>query len=159
MSTAVETAGRAPTAWSIDPAHSQRRVLRPPPDDHDRQGTVRRVKGTVVLDEADPAASRPTSRSRVASIDTREAQRDAHLRSADFFDAERFPTPDVSAAPGVDGVIADGFKLVGDLTIHGVTREVALDGHRPKAGQATPGAANRPVSPRRPRRSSGATSA
>jgi polyisoprenoid-binding protein YceI len=62
----------------------------------------------------------------VASVDTREAQRDGHLRSADFFDVETFPKMTfqskrvASAGPGQ-------YKLVGDLTIHGVTHEVTLD--------------------------------
>lgn len=63
----------------------------------------------------------------MASIDTREAPRDAHLRSADFFDAENHPqmlfrSTHVESAP--DGKL----RLVGDLTIRGTTREVVLDG-------------------------------
>jgi polyisoprenoid-binding protein YceI len=61
-----------------------------------------------------------------ASIDTRQEQRDAHLRSADFFDVERFPTITfrsrrTDAGPG--GVL----RVTGDLTIHGITKEVGLD--------------------------------
>jgi polyisoprenoid-binding protein YceI len=61
-----------------------------------------------------------------ASIDTREPQRDAHLRSADFLDVEKFPTLTFKSRRGFD-VRDDTFKLAGDLTIHGVTREVVLD--------------------------------
>jgi polyisoprenoid-binding protein YceI len=62
----------------------------------------------------------------VASVDTREPQRDAHLRSADFFDAEKFPALTFRSTR-VQDPAPDGLKLVGDLTIRGVTREVTLD--------------------------------
>jgi polyisoprenoid-binding protein YceI len=62
----------------------------------------------------------------IASIDTREPQRDAHLRSADFFDAEHFPVMTFQGRRLVGRPDAP-FKLVGDLTIRGVTREVVLD--------------------------------
>jgi polyisoprenoid-binding protein YceI len=60
------------------------------------------------------------------SIDTREAQRDTHLRSADFFDVGTFPTLTFKSRR-VDIAGAGTVRLVGDLTMHGVTREVALD--------------------------------
>jgi polyisoprenoid-binding protein YceI len=62
----------------------------------------------------------------VASIDTREPQRDAHLRSADFFDIEKFGeiTFESTRVEGDE----ERFTMYGDLTIHGVTREVALEG-------------------------------
>ena len=62
----------------------------------------------------------------VASVDTREAQRDTHLKSADFFDAEKFPNLTFESTR-VEGT-AEDFKIHGNLTIHGVTREVALAG-------------------------------
>ena len=62
----------------------------------------------------------------VASIDTREAQRDAHLRSADFFDAEHFPTITFKSRR-IENVKGDSFTLAGDLAIRGVTRPVVLD--------------------------------
>lgn len=61
-----------------------------------------------------------------ASVDTREEQRDAHLRSADFFDVEKFPNLTFESSH-IDGS-ADDFKIHGKLTIHGVTREVTLSG-------------------------------
>jgi polyisoprenoid-binding protein YceI len=62
----------------------------------------------------------------VASIDTREAQRDAHLRSADFFDAENFPTLTFRGTRIAKGA-GDDLTVTGDLTIRGTTREVTLD--------------------------------
>jgi polyisoprenoid-binding protein YceI len=61
-----------------------------------------------------------------ASVDTREPKRDEHLRSADFFDVEKFPTLTFKSR-SVARVEGDEFRVIGDLTIHGVTREVALD--------------------------------
>ena len=82
--------------------------------------------GAIEFDEEQPAQSSVTFTIQAASIDTREPQRDAHLKSPDFFDAEKFPTLTFrsTAVREWDG---DGLTLVGDLTIHGVTREVALD--------------------------------
>jgi polyisoprenoid-binding protein YceI len=83
------------------------------------------VRGTATTDEADPARGQAEIEIDAESIDTREPQRDAHLRSADFFDVERFPklTFRSTRIADVDGA---AFTLIGDLTIHGVTREVAL---------------------------------
>ena len=62
----------------------------------------------------------------VASIDTREPKRDAHLKSADFFDVAKFPAI-TFRSKRVEAAGAGRLKLVGDLTMHGVTREVTLD--------------------------------
>jgi polyisoprenoid-binding protein YceI len=62
----------------------------------------------------------------VASIDTREAQRDAHLKSADFFDAEKYQAITFRST-AVEGT-AEAFRLRGELTIHGVTKEAELTG-------------------------------
>jgi polyisoprenoid-binding protein YceI len=61
-----------------------------------------------------------------ASIDTRQPQRDAHLRSADFFDAETFPAIEFKGKR-IDGDVSGEFKLYGNLTIRDVTREIVLD--------------------------------
>ena len=61
----------------------------------------------------------------MASVDTREAGRDQHLRSADFFDAEKFPTITFTSKRA-EGINGNKFLLVGDLTIRGVTKEVVL---------------------------------
>jgi polyisoprenoid-binding protein YceI len=61
-----------------------------------------------------------------ATIDTREPKRDAHLRSADFFDVEKFPTLEFRSRR-VETDRGDRFRLIGDLTLHGVTREIVLE--------------------------------
>jgi polyisoprenoid-binding protein YceI len=110
----------------IDPAHSQVEfAVR-----HLMISTVRGrfagVKGTVVADHDNLENAEVDVTIDVHTIDTREAQRDAHLKSADFFDAERFPVLTFKSNRVTD-VKGDRFKLIGDLTMHGVTKEVALD--------------------------------
>lgn len=123
--TAVSEPVARRTRWQIDPVHSNVEFgVR-----HLMITTVRGrftgVQGTVVLDEADPAASSVEVTIDAASIDTREPRRDAHLRSADFFETDRFPVL-TFASTRIEGYSASGFTVVGSLTIHGVTREVAL---------------------------------
>ncbi len=123
----VTTAERTPaTTWSIDPTHSSVEFSVRHLMITTVRGRFTGVKGTVAIDESDPAKSAVEVVIDAASVDTREAQRDAHLRSADFFDVERFPTLTFRSTR-LDGAIATGFKLAGDLTIHGVTRPVVLE--------------------------------
>jgi polyisoprenoid-binding protein YceI len=83
--------------------------------------------GTIQFDPAHPEASHVHVVIQVASIDTAERDRDAHLRSADFFDVERFPTltfTSTSVTPRGD----NRYDVAGGLTIHGVTRPVTIEG-------------------------------
>lgn len=115
----------AVSTWKIDPAHthvefSVRHLMIATV-----KGRFADLSGTVTLDEADPRHSEVDVTIAAASIDTREPQRDAHLRSADFLDAEQFPTLSFRSTrvePGPDG----GYTIVGNLTIRGVSKEVAL---------------------------------
>jgi polyisoprenoid-binding protein YceI len=84
------------------------------------------VSGIVKTDDQDPAKSEVEVTIDAASIDSREPQRDAHLRSADFFDVEQHPAITFRSRR-VEDVRGETFRLVGDLTMHGVTREVALE--------------------------------
>lgn len=114
------------TTWKIDPAHtnvefSVRHLMITTV-----KGRFTDVSGTVKIDDADPARSEVDVTINAASIDTREQQRDTHLRSADFFDVEKYPTitfRSTRVEPGQDGRL----KVVGDLTIRGVTKSVTLD--------------------------------
>ncbi len=88
------------------------------------RGRFSDLSGTVELDDENSASSTVDVSINVASIDTRQADRDAHLRSADFFDVERFPIMRFrSTRITRDG---DALRVEGDLTIRGVTRPVAL---------------------------------
>ena len=81
--------------------------------------------GTIQFDPADPQASQIDVTIQAASIDTAEAQRDQHLRNADFFDVENIPTltfKSTSVTPHGNNV----YDVVGDLSIHGVTKRVRM---------------------------------
>src|SRR5579863_6019907 len=90
------------------------------------RGRFTAFDGTVTLEPGSdvPAAIRATVDA--GSIDTREEQRDAHLRSADFFEVEKFPTLTFESTR-VYGT-PDEFTIDGKLTIHGITRDVSLNG-------------------------------
>ncbi|MFB3852686.1 MAG: YceI family protein [Vicinamibacterales bacterium] len=112
--------------WTIDPAHSSAQfAVR-----HMMVSTVRgqlgKVSGTVRFDGKDLSTLTVDASIDVAGINTQEPKRDAHLRSADFFEVDKYPAitfRSKRAEPAGDG----RFKLVGDLTMRGVTREVILD--------------------------------
>jgi polyisoprenoid-binding protein YceI len=90
------------------------------------KGAFGDVRGTVWIDDSDATTVLVDITIQVASIDTRQEQRDAHLRSADFFDVARFPTITFRSR-SVEGDHRESeFRLVGDLTIRDVTREVVL---------------------------------
>jgi polyisoprenoid-binding protein YceI len=111
-------------AWSVDPAHStiEFRV---------KHMMIQTVRGRFRdFDGAIVAGDEPTVHGsiRVASLETLQADRDAHLRSEDFFDAERYPEIAFQAAGMQFNGDDSHFALAGDLTIKGVTRPIALDG-------------------------------
>ena len=88
-------------------------------------GGFEKLSGQLTYDPAQPSKAQVEATIDAASINTREPQRDTHLRSADFFDVEKFPTITFKSKR-VDGAAGD-LKVIGDLTIHGVTKEVVLD--------------------------------
>ena len=89
------------------------------------RGRFADFSGTITFDEAQPQNSRVDVAIKAASIDTAEETRDAHLRSADFFEVEKYPTLNfVSTAVTPRG--NNTYDVAGNLTIHGVTKEVVL---------------------------------
>jgi polyisoprenoid-binding protein YceI len=90
------------------------------------RGSFGDFTGTAHLDVADPAASSVSLRIRTASIDTGQADRDAHLRSADFLDVETYPEI-VFVSTDVEQVDEETYTVTGDLTIRETTRPVAVD--------------------------------
>jgi len=113
------------TTYTIDSAHSGAHFTVRHMMITNVRGGFRNIKGSVVYDPQNPANSTVEAEIDAATIDTREPQRDAHLRSADFLDVEKFPTITFRSTE----VAADGegeWKVTGDLTIHGVTRPVVL---------------------------------
>jgi polyisoprenoid-binding protein YceI len=89
------------------------------------RGEFKKFTGTAYIDEKNPSASKVSLEADVASIDTGEPKRDAHLKSPDFFDAAKFPKL-TFASTSVSRAGA-GYSVKGDLTIHGVTKPVTLD--------------------------------
>jgi polyisoprenoid-binding protein YceI len=119
----------ATTIWMIDPAHTAVEFAVKHMMFTTVRGRFKDVKGTIQADEGDPARSRVDVEIAAASLDTGVADRDAHLKSADFLDVERHPTltfrsTRVEGAASTEG---DGFKVVGELTIRGTAIEVTLD--------------------------------
>ena len=83
--------------------------------------------GTLHLDAEDPSRSTAEVTIDVASLDTRSDQRDEHLRGDDFFDVAKYPTITFTSTRAARGKDDDEYRLWGDLTIRGVTREVELE--------------------------------
>jgi len=112
------------TTYQIDKAHSEvifqvrHLVTRV-------RGRFDDFEGTIVVDEDAPANSSVKFTIQAASIDTNEPQRDTHLRSADFFEVEKYPTL-TFVSTNVAKAGADRYDVTGDLTIHGVTKSVTL---------------------------------
>ncbi len=113
------------TTWTIDPSHSVVEFSVKHMMFATVKGRFTEVAGTISLDSANVANSSVDVTIGAASIDTRDEKRDEHLRSADFFDVETFPTLTFKST-SVEAK-GDDLKVTGDLTIHGVTKQVVLD--------------------------------
>jgi polyisoprenoid-binding protein YceI len=113
------------STYQIDPAHSSAQFKVRHMMIANVKGEFDKVSGTVNFDPANPSASTVEAIIDVASISTRDEQRDAHLKSPDFFDVEKFPTITFKSKK-VTATGGDSFTVVGDLTIHGVTKVVDL---------------------------------
>ncbi len=115
----------ATTPWDIDVAHSAVHF-------HVRHMVISKVhgrfarwSGSIALDEQDLTRSSVDVRIDAASIDTQVADRDTHVRSADFLDVARYP--EITFRSKRLERHGDGYRVVGDLALHGVVREVALE--------------------------------
>ena len=122
------TSGAAPkvATYTIEPAHSSAHFKVRHLMIANVRGEFSKIRGTVTFDASNPAASSISAEIDVSSLSTREPDRDKHLKSADFFDAEKYPTINFQSKK----VEADGpeaYKVTGDLTVRGVTREAVLD--------------------------------
>jgi polyisoprenoid-binding protein YceI len=125
-------ASAATSTWQIDPAHSAAQFsIR-----HLAISTVRggfsKVKGTVSFDDKDVSRSSVDVTIDVSTVDTREPKRDDDLRSDKFFDVAKYPTMAFKSTK-VEQVAPGKLKVTGDLTMHGVTKEVVLDVEGPTA--------------------------
>ncbi|MET0283791.1 MAG: YceI family protein [Polyangiales bacterium] len=113
------------TEWTLDPSHSSVGFTVPHLVVSEVDGTFKKWSGKALIDEADVTKSTVEFTAEVSSIDTGEAKRDEHLRSPEFFDAAKFPQLTFKSTKVTKA--GKGYKLKGNLTIHGVTKEVTLD--------------------------------
>ena len=115
------------TTWNIDAAHTDVGFS----VKHLMISTVRGrfgdVRGTITIKGSDLTTAVVEAEVATASIDTRTEQRDAHLRSADFFEVEKYPSITFRSRT-VERIKGDRYRITGDLTIRDVTREVVLEG-------------------------------
>ena len=114
------------TTWNIDPAHSVAEFKVKHMMISNVKGQFSKLSGAIAFDESDLKNSRVEVSVEAASIHTGDGQRDAHLKSPDFFDVEKFPTLSFKS----DGirVIKDGeLSVDGEFVIHGVARKVTFD--------------------------------
>jgi polyisoprenoid-binding protein YceI len=127
----------AVTTWNIDPVHSVAEFKVRHMMISNVKGNFTGVAGALFLDETDATNSRVEASIDAASITTGDTQRDAHLKNADFFDVENFPKlsfKSTRVVPAGDGELA----VAGDLTIHGVTRNVEFRVEGPTAAAKDP---------------------
>ena len=113
------------STWNIDPAHSTAQFTVRHLAISNVTGSFTKVTGSVVLDEKDITQSQASASIDVNSIDTRVEARDKDLKSPHFFEVEKYPTIEFKSKKVVNS--GGKLQLIGDLTIHGTTREVTLD--------------------------------
>jgi polyisoprenoid-binding protein YceI len=116
----------AQDAWQLDPPHSSAQFSVRHLGVSTVRGAFTKVSGSVVYDPANLNKSSIQAAIEAASVDTRVEMRDNDLRSPRFLDAQKFPTITFQSKK-VEAAGADKLKVTGDLTIHGVTKEVVLD--------------------------------
>ena len=127
----------ATTTWNIDPVHSVAEFKVKHMMISNVKGQFTGVAGFLTLNESDITKSRVEATIDATSVNTRDPQRDGHLKSAEFFDVEKFPTltfQSKSVARKGEGELT----IQGDLTIHGVTKSVTLSVEGPSAAAKDP---------------------
>lgn len=116
----------AVSIWNIDPSHSAIHFSVRHMVVSKTRGRFTKWSGQVAFDPERPERSTVEVTIDPASIDTADAQRDAHLKSADFFDVEKYPQATFRSTK-VEDLGGDQYRISGELTVHGVTRPVAFD--------------------------------
>lgn len=122
---AIAPAFAQTATWNIDPNHSAAQFTVRHMVISNVTGSFTKLSGTVEFNEKDITQSQVSASIDVSSVDTRVAPRDADLRSDHFFDVQKYPTIDFKSKRIVK--TGDKLQLIGDLTIHGTTREITLD--------------------------------
>ncbi len=132
MSNPASSAAAATAVWEFDPAHSHAQFKVRHMMISNVKGEFGKITGTVQLDKSDITRSTVETSIDATSLNTRDPQRDAHLKSADFLDVEHYPG--ISFRSNKVTRTDDGLELAGDLTIRGVTKPVIflVDGPTPE---------------------------
>jgi len=135
MATTIATP--ATTTWKIDPAHSAAEFKVKHMMISNVKGTFQGLEGVLSENSVDPASSTIQATIDIGTLSTGDPQRDAHLKSVDFFDLEKFPTmtfKSTSVKPKGEGE----YSVTGNLTLHGVTRSVTFAVEGPSAPNQDP---------------------
>jgi polyisoprenoid-binding protein YceI len=125
MSTTATAPETKVSTWNVDPVHSVVEFKVKHMMISNVKGQFTGVSGVLTLDETDVTKSRVEATIDASTINTRDPQRDTHLKSADFLDVEKYPTLTFQST-SVKRAGADEGTVTGELTIHGVTREVVF---------------------------------
>jgi polyisoprenoid-binding protein YceI len=112
-------------AWEIDPSHSEASFSVRHMMISTVKGHFKVLSGHLHIDEQNPANSWVDAQVDTASIDTRDEKRDGHLKSPDFFDAAQYPTINFKSTK-VEHLSGNEYNVIGDLTMHGVTKPVTF---------------------------------
>jgi polyisoprenoid-binding protein YceI len=124
MSTSATLPATSTTTWNIDPVHSIAEFKVKHMMISNVKGHFSKIAGSLTIDESDHANSHVEATIDAASIETRDDQRDGHLKSEDFLHVEKFPTL-IFRSTSISRV-GDGLSVEGDLSIRGVTRKVVF---------------------------------
>ena len=127
----------AQESWKIDPAHSSAQFSVRHLGISTVRGAFTKVSGSAQFDEANPGKSSVQATIDAVSVDTRVVMRDKDLRSPSFLDVEKYPTITFQSKK-VEAAGQGKLKVTGDLTIHGVSKEVVLDVDGPSAAMKDP---------------------
>ncbi len=125
MSTSAPTPATL-TIWNLDPAHSTAQFKVKHMMISNVKGTFTGLSGVLAFNQADPSASSVNASVDVTTINTSDAQRDGHLKSAEFFEAEKFPVMTFKSTK-VASKGGEDYAVTGDFTLHGVTKSVVFD--------------------------------
>jgi len=123
--------------WQIDPNHSAAQFSVRHLGISTVRGAFTKVSGTVVYDPGNPSKASLQATIDAASLDTRVEARDKDVKSANYLDVEKYPTITFKSKK-VEAACAGKLRITGDLTIHGVTKEVVLDVEGPSAAVKDP---------------------
>lgn len=127
--TTARTATAAPETYTVDPAHTSIVFSVSHTGFSYTYGVFRKAEGAYLLDKTNPAACQFRFTIQTASLDTNHPERDIHLRSPDFFNAQEFPTITFVSTSCAQATTPDGsivFNVTGELTMHGVKQRVTL---------------------------------